>query len=112
MAYASGVTLSSLAGVIVGGIGAYFGYSEAQQVENIEPWMGAAILGGLGFVAGTAGAYLLKNLSQYLIFIVLFLGIAFFFRNQIEALTGINPVDAMNSGLERFGISLPTYGGS
>ena len=102
MAYANGIGLSSMAGVVLGGLGAYFGYSEAQEIANIEPWQGAAILGGLGFIAGSAGAYLLKNVMQYAIYILMFGAIAFFFRDQIEALTGIDPVDAVNAGLNRY----------
>ena len=69
--------------------------------------MGAAILGGVGFVVGSAGAFLLKSMSQFLIYLVLFGLLAFIFRDQIESLTGIDPVNACLDGFERLGINLP-----
>ncbi len=110
MAYASGAGIGGLAGLAGAAIGGYFGYCEAAEV-GMQPWQGAAILGGLGLVAGSAGAYLLKSAMQFIIFIVIFGVVAFFFRDQIEALTGIDPVDAVNAGLERFGLSLPGFAG-
>lgn len=108
MAYASGAGLGGLAGLAGAAIGGYFGYMGAAEA-GLQPWMGAAILGGLGLIAGSAGAYLLKSAMQFIVYIVIFGALAFFFRHQIEALTGIDPVAAVNSGLERFGITLPGF---
>lgn len=108
MAYASGKGVSSLAGVVGGIIGAYFGYNEAASVSNdMSPIMGAVVLGAVGFIVGTVGAFLLKNLAQFFIYILIFGIFAYFFRDQIEALTGIDPVNAFLDGFERLGIDLP-----
>ncbi len=103
MAYNSGVQLAGLAGIIGGGIGAYLGYNQASAI-GMDPLQGAAILGGVGLVAASAGAFVLKSAMQFIIYIILFLALAYFFRNQIEALTGINPVSAVFNTLESWGI--------
>ncbi len=107
MAYASGAGLGGLAGVIGGGIGAYLGYNEAAAVGDMSPLMGAAVLGGVGFVIGSAGAFLLKSLMQFIIYILMFGVLAYFFHDQIEALTGIDPIVAVVEGLGKLGIDLP-----
>jgi len=108
MAYASGRGVTSLGGVVGLAIGAYLGYSEASSVSNdMSPLMGAGVLGLVGLVVGSAGAFLLKSVSQFLIYIILFGILAFFFRDQIEGLTGIDPVSAFLDGFERLGINLP-----
>lgn len=107
MAYMANGGLGGLAGIVGGAIGAYFGYNEAASMGDMEPWMGAAILGGLGFVIGSAGAFILKSAMQFLIYIVLFGILAYFFQGQIEGLTGVNPIVAAVEGLEKIGINLP-----
>nr|WP_070958773.1 hypothetical protein [Hyphomonas sp. Mor2] len=104
MAYASGVRLSSLAGLIGAGVGGYIGYTQAADVSGLEPVAGALIMGGVGLVAGSAGAFLLKSAMQFIIYLIMFGVLIFVFQNQIEALTGINPVDATVSFLRDLGL--------
>ncbi|MCR9194565.1 MAG: hypothetical protein NXH88_07525 [Hyphomonas sp.] len=104
MAYASGVRLSSLAGIIGAGIGGYIGYTQAADVSDLTPVSGALILGGVGLVAGSAGAFLLKSLMQFLIYAIMFGVVVFVFQNQIEAMTGINPCDATIAFLRDLGL--------
>ena len=104
MAYASGVRLSSLAGIIGAGVGGYIGYTQAAEVSGLEPIAGAMILGGVGLVAGSAGAFLLKSVMQFVIYIIMLGVVMFVFQNQIEALTGINPCDATISFLRGLGL--------
>lgn len=108
MAYASGRGVTGLGGLVGLAIGAYLGYNEAASVSSdMSPLMGAGILGIVGLVVGSAGAFLLKTVSQFLIYILLFGVLAFFFRDQIEALTGVDPVNAFLDGFERIGVNLP-----
>ena len=111
MAYLGNGGLSGFAGIVGGAVGAYLGYTYAGAVDDITPVQGALILGGLGLVAGSLGAFILKSAIQFIIYLVLLLGVAYLFREQIESLTGVNPVDALNAALERFGLSLPGYDG-
>ncbi len=104
MAYASGVKLSSLAGIIGAGVGGYIGYTQAANVSELTPISGALILGGVGLVAGSAGAFLLKSAMQFIIYIILFGVVIFVFQNQIESLTGMNPWHAALSLLKGWGI--------
>jgi hypothetical protein len=104
MAYASGIRISSVAGVIGAGVGGYIGYTQAADVSNLSPVAGALILGAIGFVAGSAGAFILKSLMQFVIYIILFGIVAFVFQNQIEAMTGINPVTAVLGVLRDWGL--------
>lgn len=104
MAYASGVRLSSLAGIVGAAVGAYIGYTQAENVSNLEPFAGALILGGVGLVAGSAGAFLLKSLMQFLIYIILFGVVLYVFQGQIEGMTGINPVQAFLNVLADLGL--------
>ena len=104
MAYASGVKLSSLAGLVGAAVGGYIGYTQAGHVSELEPVAGALILGAIGLVVGSAGAYLLKSLMQFLIYLIMFGVLAYVFQNQIEQLTGINPVNATISLLEDIGL--------
>jgi len=62
------------------------------------------ILGGVGLVVGSAGAFLLKSLMQFLIYLIMFGVLAYVFQNQIEAMTGINPVNATVSMMEDIGL--------
>ena len=104
MAYASGVRLSSLAGLVGAGIGGYIGYTQAANVSELTPITGALILGGVGLVAGSAGAFILKSLMQFLIYAIMLGVVVFVFQSQIEALTGINPVDATIGVLRDIGL--------
>ena len=104
MAYASGVQLSGLAGIVGAAVGGYIGYTQAADVSNLTPISGALILGGVGLVAGSAGAFLLKSLMQFAIYIILVGVLAYVFQNQIEALTGINPVAATLNFLGDLGL--------
>lgn len=104
MAYASGVRLSSVAGIVGAVVGGYIGYTQAQDVSNLEPVTAAIILGAIGMIAGSAGAFILKSLLQFAIYIILFGVVAYVFQNQIESLTGINPVDATMAFLRDMGI--------
>ena len=111
MAYASGVRLSSLAGIVGAGVGGYLGYSQAANVSDLTPVAGALILGGVGLVAGSAGAFLLKSLMQFLIYAVMLGVVIFVFQNQLEGMTGINPVDAALNFLKGLGIPVGALGG-
>lgn len=104
MAYASGVRVSSLAGLVGAAVGGYIGYTQAGHVSELEPVAGALILGAIGLVVGSAGAYLLKSLMQFLIYLIMFGVLAYLFQNQIEQLTGINPVNATVSLMEDIGL--------
>jgi hypothetical protein len=104
MAYASGVRVSSLAGLVGAAVGGYIGYTQAANVSELTPIAGALILGGVGLVAGSAGAFLLKSLMQFLIYLIMFGVLAYVFQNQIEQLTGINPVNATISLMEDIGL--------
>nr|WP_321442075.1 hypothetical protein [uncultured Hyphomonas sp.] len=104
MAYASGAKVSSLAGLVGAAVGGYIGYTQAGHVSELEPVAGALILGAIGLVVGSAGAYLLKSLMQFLIYLIMFGVLAYVFQNQIEQLTGINPVNATISLMEDIGL--------
>ena len=75
MAYASGVRVSGLAGIIGAAVGGYIGYTQAADVSSLQPVTGALILGGVGLVAGSLGAFLLKSLMQFMIYIIMFLSL-------------------------------------
>ena len=104
MAYASGTKLSSLAGLIGAAVGGYIGYTQAANVSNLEPIAGALILGGIGLVVGSAGAFLLKSLMQFIIYLIMFGVLAYVFQGPIEQLTGINPVQATISMMQDIGL--------
>lgn len=104
MAYASGVKLSSLAGIVGAAVGGYIGYTQAGDVSELTPIAGAVILGGVGMVVGSAGAFLLKSAMQFIIYLIMFGVLAYVFQSQIEALTGINPVSATLALLSDIGI--------
>lgn len=104
MAYASGTRLSSLAGLVGAAVGGYIGYTQAAHVSELEPVAAAIILGGIGLVVGSAGAFLLKSLMQFLIYLIMFGVLAFVFQGPIEKLTGINPVNATISLMEDIGL--------
>lgn len=104
MAYASGAGLSGLAGLIGAGIGGYIGYTQAADVSDLTPVTGALILGGVGLVAGSAGAFLLKSVMQFVIYAIMLGVVVFVFQDQIQAMTGINPVDATLELLRDLGV--------
>lgn len=106
MAYNSGVQLAGLAGIVGGGLGAYFGYNYA-VAEGMPPLQGALILGAVGMVAFSAGAFVLKSVMQFVVYVIMLGLIVYIFRDPIEGLTGINPVDAVYKTLAGWGIPLP-----
>ena len=106
MAYNSGVQLAGIAGIVGGGLGAYFGYNYA-IAESMPPIQGALILGAVGMVAFSAGAFILKSAMQFIVYVIMFGLIVYIFRDTIEGLTGINPVDAVYETLSGWGIPLP-----
>lgn len=104
MAYASGVRLSSLAGLVGAAVGGYIGYTQAADVSELTPITGALILGGVGLVAGSAGAFILKSVMQFLIYAIMLGVVVVVFQNQIESLTGINPCTATIEFLRGMGL--------
>lgn len=110
MAYNSGTGLASLAGVIGGGVGAYLGYNQGMATDGISPIQGALIMGAIGLVVGSAGAFILKSLMQFIVYIIMFVLLAYIFRGQIEALTGVNPVTALEVTLANFGLNVDLSG--
>jgi len=86
-------TVGGVTGVIGALIGGFMGYRQAIEV-GMEPWQGALILGGVGLVLGSAGGFILRTLGAILMYAVLLGVLAYFFRDQIELLTDIDPVDA------------------
>ena len=85
-------------------MGGYIGYTQAGDVSNLTPIAGALILGGVGLVAGSAGAVLLKSLMQFVIYIIMFGVLVYVFQSPIEKMTGINPVAATLEFLGDFGL--------
>lgn len=110
MAYASGVQLSGLAGVIGAAVGGYIGYTQAADVSNLQPIAGAVILGGVGLVAGSAGAFLLKSAMQFIIYVIMFGVLVYVFQTQITQMTGINPVAATLELLGDLGLPVQSAG--
>ena len=86
-------TVGGVTGVVGALIGGFMGYRQALEV-GMPPWQGALILGGIGLVLGSAGGYILRSLSAILVYVVLLAVLAFFFRDQIELLTGMDPVES------------------
>ncbi|HAY08274.1 MAG TPA: hypothetical protein PKV67_06605 [Hyphomonas sp.] len=106
MAYNSGVQLAGIAGIVGGGLGAYFGYNYA-IAESMPPIQGALILGAVGMIAFSAGAFILKSAMQFIVYVIMLGLVVYIFRNQIEGLTGINPVQAVHTTLTGWGVPLP-----
>ena len=106
MAYNSGTGLASLAGIVGGGVGAYLGYNQGAVTDGISPVQGALIMGAIGLVAGSAGAFVLKSLMQFVVYVIMFALVAYIFRGQIESLTGVNPVTALEVTLANFGLNV------
>ena len=107
MAFMANPGLSGLAGLVLGGVGAYLGYEQAAGIEGVEPWQGAALLGVGGLIVGSAGAFVLKSLLQFLIYVILVLVLAFVFRGQIHTLTGVDPISGAIAAMENRGVPLP-----
>lgn len=103
MAYMQNRNVSVLAGVVMGGVGAYLGFEQA-TATGVNPFLGALIFGGAGFVIGMAGAFILKSLSQFLIFLLLISAIIYFARTPIERMTGVDPVDSVVTVLQNLGL--------
>lgn len=106
MAYNSGVQLAGIAGIVGDGLGAYFGYNYA-IAESMPPIQGALILGAVGMIAFSAGAFILKSAMQFIVYVIMLGLVVYIFRNQIEGLTGINPVQAVHTTLTGWGVPLP-----
>ncbi len=106
MAYNSGVQLAGLAGIVGGGLGAYFGYNYA-IAESMPPIQGALILGAVGMIVFSAGAFILKSAMQFIVYVIMLGLVVYIFREPIESLTGINPVAAIHSTLIGWGLPLP-----
>lgn len=106
MAYASGIRLSGLAGIIGAGVGGYIGYTQAADVSSLTPVSGGLILGAVGLVAGSAGAFLLKSVMQFIIYAIMLGIVVFVFQSQIEAMTGINPISATLEFLRDMGLPI------
>lgn len=86
-------TVGGVAGIIGAVIGGFMGYRQALEI-GMEPWQGALILGAVGLILGSAGGFILRTLSAIIVYVVLLGVLAYFFRDQIEALTGIDPVES------------------
>ena len=86
-------TVGGITGIIGALIGGFMGYRQAIEV-GMEPWQGALILGAVGLVFGSIGGFVLRTLSALLVYVILLGVLAFFFREQIELLTDIDPVDS------------------
>lgn len=106
MAYNSGVQLAGLAGIIGGGVGAYLGYNQA-LATGMPPVQGALIMGAIGMVVASAGAFILKSAMQFVVYVIMLGLVVYIFRDPIEGLTGVNPVDAVYHTLSGWGIPLP-----
>jgi hypothetical protein len=89
-------------------VGGYIGYTQAADVSNLTPISGALILGGVGLVAGSAGAFLLKSMMQFVVYLILVGVLAYVFQHQIESMTGINPVAATLEFLGDMGLPVKT----
>ena len=105
MAYNSGVQLAGLAGIVGGGLGAYFGYNYA-IAESMPPVQGALILGAVGMIAFSAGAFILKSAMQFIVYLIMLGLIVYIFRDAIEGMTGVNPVEAVLNTLSAWGIHI------
>lgn len=105
MAYMRGGGVSGLAGLVGAGLGGYLGYTQAVATE-LPPVQGALALGLAGLVLGSAGAFILKSLVQFLIYVLIIAAMAFVFRDQIEGATGIDPVEATLNVLRGWGVPI------
>ncbi len=107
MAYNSGVQLAGLAGIIGGGLGAYLGYNQA-IATGMPPVQGALIMGAIGMVVASAGAFILKSAMHFIVYVIMLGLVVYIFRDPIEGMTGVNPVDAVYNTLASWGIDLGT----
>lgn len=58
-------------------------------------------------IAFSAGAFILKSAMQFIVYVIMLGLVVYIFRNQIEGLTGINPVLAVHTTLTGWGLPLP-----
>lgn len=86
-------TVGGITGIIGAVIGGFMGYRQAIEV-GMDPFQGALILGAIGLVLGSVGGFILRTLSSLIVYVILLGVLAFFFRDQIELLTDIDPVDS------------------
>lgn len=105
MAYMDNRNVSVVAGVVIGGIGAYLGFEQAAST-GVSPFLGALIFGAAGFVVGMAGAFIFKSIAQFLVFLVLIGAIIYFAQDPITQMTGINPVEAVLTFLRSLGLTI------
>lgn len=88
-------TTGGIAGIIGAGIGAFLGYREALVTDGVEPWLGALIFGAVGLIVGSVGGLLIRGASAIILYLILLGVLGFVFRDQIEMMTGTDPVDAI-----------------
>lgn len=81
-------------------IGGFMGYRQAIEAGFDPAWQGALILGALGFVVGGIGGILLRSAMSVLLYVILFGVLIYFFRGEIQAITGIDPVAAAQTAIE------------
>ncbi|MEM1391585.1 MAG: hypothetical protein AAGG45_10945, partial [Pseudomonadota bacterium] len=92
-------TVGGITGIIGAVIGGFMGYRQAIEV-GMDPFQGALILGAIGLVLGSVGGFILRTLSALIVYVILLGVLAFFFRDQIELLTDIDPVDSATTIFE------------
>ncbi|MEM6535647.1 MAG: hypothetical protein AAF613_08415 [Pseudomonadota bacterium] len=90
--------LLGIAGALIGG---YLGYRQAMEID-MSPIQGAIIFGGVGLVLGSAGGLILRTVTSLLVYAVLIGVIFFVFRDQIEGVTGIDPISSIATVLSDF----------
>lgn len=93
-------TTGGIAGIIGAGIGAFLGYREALVTPGVEPWLGALIFGAVGLLLGSIGGFLIRGASAIILYLVLLGVLGFVFREQIELMTGTDPVQAVSLIIE------------
>ena len=81
-------SLLGIAGALLGG---YLGYRQAIEVD-MSPIQGAIVFGGVGLVVFSLGGFILRTLTSLLAYAILVGVVSFVFREQIEGVTGIDPV--------------------
>ncbi len=90
---ASRKTIGGLAGIIGAFVGGFMGYRQAVE-SGMSPVQGALIFGAVGLILGSAGGFILRTLSAIAMYIILLGVLAYFFRQPIEGMTGIDPVNS------------------
>jgi hypothetical protein len=89
-----------IAGIIGAAIGGFMGYREALVTDGVEAWMGALIFGAVGLILGSLGGLLIRGASAVILYILLLGVLGFVFRDQIEMMTGTDPVEAVTLIIE------------